>query len=248
MDLFRNGKMAAYSSNCYGSHAPIDCFKENLGKSITLASDITGEPSAQRIDAEHWLPQAAEHYQISRNLKDYIIIPVPVIISDVPNTNGVAMPKNELLKFNTEHGQLAYKTFKGKPTHLEHDNQDMTKAKGAILDSFVNPLVGYGRGLIKVVLLLSFDRDKDPDLCNDILTGNSNSYSMGAYFNGYKCSLCGRGRGECFHTDPTQALKQHKDGTLIYRNIHDIQGFECSSVGSPAYISAISDRLLGVNC
>jgi len=213
-------------------------------RSYALSSELTGGESGQRLDAEYWLPAAAECYCLSKSLKDYIMVPVPTIISDIPNTNGVAFPRQELAKFNPMAGQLAGKTFKGKPTFLEHSNQDITKAKGVILDAFMTPLKGWGRGIIKVVELLAFDRSKDADLANAILAGDINSYSMGAYFEGYNCSLCGADRGGCRHTGPKDPLKQHHDGQLIYRNIYNIEGFETSAVANPAFISAISDRLM----
>jgi hypothetical protein len=108
---------------------------------------------------------------------------------------------------------------------------------------------GYGKGLIKVMMLVAYDRSKDSVLCSQILAGEENAYSMGAYFDGYECSICAASANKCKHTGPRDPLKlDQKTQTLAYRNIKGIQGFEISSVGSPAYISAISDMILGVNC
>jgi hypothetical protein len=243
MELFKDGKMVTYSCASRGS-APLELYKETT-RNAALSSDMTGVNGA-RLDADFWLPAAAECYNLSKDLRDYIMVPVPTIVSDMPNTNGVAFPKDELLRFDPEMGQLAYKGFKGKPTYSEHANQDMTQAKGVILDAFVTPLRGWGQGFAKVVELLSFDRSKDPVLANQILSGERNCYSMGAYFEGYTCSKCGAERGRCRHTGPKETLYRDTSGELVYRRIYKIVPFETSSVGSPAFIYAVSDRVMSM--
>jgi hypothetical protein len=224
---------------------PIDAHKEKLSANTALASAVTGGENGHRLDAEAWLGAAAPHYQLSANIKDYVIIPVPAIISDVPNTNGVAMPKKELLAFRPDSGRSSYKTWKGKATFREHQNQDISKAKGVILDCYASPVKNYGNGLIKVMMLAAYDRTKDPELCNSILSGEENAYSMGAYFENWSCSICGSDKGKCKHTDARSPLKlDPMSKTLAYRNIEGIEGFELSSVSSPAYCIAISDFLL----
>jgi hypothetical protein len=248
MEIYFRGRKCVYSAAA-GSLKPIDAHKEKLTANTALASEVTGGETGQRLDADSWLPSAAPHYQLSKDIKDYVIIPVPAIISDVPNTNGVAMPKNELLAFRPDSGRPSFKTWKGKPCFREHQNQDISQAKGVILDAYASPVRGYGKGLVKVMMLAAYDRTKDPDLCNRILSGDENAYSMGAYFEGYSCSICGADKNRCKHTDPRSPLKiDPVSRTLAYRNIYGIEGFELSSVASPAYIIAISDNLLGVNC
>ena len=234
-EYFRNGRQCVYSS-ASRSLSPLDAYKEKLTANTTIASSISGE-TGTRLDAESWLPACAPHYQISKDIRDYIIVPVPAIISDVPNTNGVAMPKKELLEFRPEEGRPAYKTWKGKPCFREHQNQDISQAKGVILDAYASPVKGYGKGLIKVMMLAAYDRTKDPELCAQILAGEENAYSMGAYFDGYNCSVCGQSK--CTHTGPRSALAvDPRSKTLAYRNIYGINGFELSSVSSPAYCIA----------
>jgi hypothetical protein len=240
--LYHKGRQVVYAS-AHRSMAPIDAHKEKLSANTAIASSITGE-NGHRLDADAWLSAASKHYCLSRDIKDYVIVPVPAIMSDIPNTNGVAMPRSELLEFRPDEGRPAYKTWKGKPTFREHDNQDIARAKGLILDCYVSPVRNYGKGLIKVMMLAAYDRTKDSVLANNILNGSENAYSMGAYFSGYKCSICGSGR--CNHTGPKEALKiDPVSKTLAYRNIYEISGFELSSVSSPAYIVAVSDYLLG---
>lgn len=244
-EQYRNGKHIVYASASIGMK-PIDAYKEKLSGNTAIASSISGE-SGQRLDVDAWLPEAAKHYCLSRSIRDYVITPVPAILSDIPNTNGVAMPRKELLAFNTDAGRLAYKTWKGKPCHREHQNQDLTAAKGVIFDTFASPVRGYGKGHIKVMMLAAYDRTKDPALANSILAGEDNAYSMGAFFEGYLCSVCGSDKGYCKHTDPRSPLHlEPKSGLLAYRNIYGITGFELSSVENPAYVVAISDIILGL--
>lgn len=72
------------------------------------------------LDAPSWLPFAAERYNISPDIRDYVIMTVPIMPSDLPNRNNVAFPYSQLTAFNTDSGMIAYKTWKGKPMHVEH--------------------------------------------------------------------------------------------------------------------------------
>lgn len=213
--------------------------KSGLRAMAQTATGGRGEP----IDAYHWLPMAAEQYQISRNIKDYIIVPnVPIILSDIPNTNGVAFSREELLKFNTKAGRLGYKTFKGKPTFTEHQNSDHTKAKGVILDVYPDTLDGYGKGMIKIVELLAFDRSKDPELCNDILKMKKNCYSMGSYFASFSMSD-GSPSTEAALKRPLWCNARNE---LVYKLVHDIDGFETSCVENPAYVAATNSSVINL--
>lgn len=225
----------------YSQSRAVDAHAEGLtnARTIAIASSIGG-PNTE-LDYGQWLPAAAEQYNISPNIKDYVIVPnIPIILSDVPNTNGIAFEKKELLRFIPAAGKLAYQTFKGKPTFIEHDNADSSKAKGVILDVYAAPLTGYGKGLIKVVEMLAFDRERDPDLCKKILSGERNAYSMGASFNGFRMST-GERPGKNALNEP---LFRDAKGRLVYKMVMDVEGFETSSVGNPAYISALGNEVI----
>ncbi len=213
--------------------------------------DLAVQHGGSNIEANLWLPFAAREYKLSSDIRDYVLIPVPILFSDLPNTNGDSLSMPELLKFNPELGMQMFKTFRGKPTFYEHDNQDITKAKGIILDAFMRPLRRYGNGkYYKLVLLLAYDRTKDPLLVNSILSGENNAYSLGFYFKSYKCSICGQRYGAnglknpCSHTAPKRPTYRMPDGRLAYRMCEDARGFETSVVGSPAYVPAISNVVL----
>lgn len=222
----------------------------NKSTTIPIQKVITGD-TGRTIDANMWLPRAAEHYCISPRLSDYVLVPCPSIISDISNTNGDSVSKEELLRFQPAHGMLAYQTWKGKPTFVEHANKDITKAKGVILDVYIRPLSGFQGNHIKVIKLLAFDRTKDEILVNNILARKINTYSLGMWFKSYTCTVCGNRVGQnfgrmCTHTKPRKPVYQIADGKLCYRLCEDIIGFETSAVADPAYVAALSDHIMDV--
>jgi hypothetical protein len=175
------------------------------------------------------------------------MVPVPAVVTDIPNTNGDCLTTSEALTFRPDLGMLAYKTWKGKPTHSEHDNKDITKAKGVILDVYLNPLTQFRGNHARVLQLLAFDRTKDPVLANQIINNEINTYSIGMWYQAYSCSICGHTvrkenlKNTCSHTvvnKPTYSTGQR----LVYRKVHMITGFENSSVSDPAYVSNHSNH------
>lgn len=217
-------------------------------------NQLSAQHGGSNIEANLWLPFAAKELRISPNLRDYIVIPVPILISDMPNTNGDSLSIGELLRFDPNLGMQMFKTFRGKPTFLEHDNEDHTKAKGVILDAFIRPLKGFGNGKYwKLVLLLAFDRTKDPMLAAAIASGENNSYSLGFYFKSYTCSICNQRFGQgglktpCSHTKPKRAPYRMPDGRLAYRRCEFANGFETSAVANPAYVIAINSNAVDLS-
>jgi hypothetical protein len=242
------------------SLSPIDVYKESKRSGVlTLAGpaaapaivldngDVRDQGISEGVpmDFAQWLPYCAPVYQVSSDPRDYVMVPVIIMPSDLPNRNGVAFPLRELIKFNPELGQQAYKTWKGKPTHLDHKNEDITKAYGVIADTTLRKLVGFNEGrLWKVLSFLAFDRSKHADVCQRILDGDINSYSMGAWIAQYTCSYCDAELGKCDHLAKNKPGEMYqKDNRLVFRNCAGIEGFETSAVETPAYISAISDEV-----
>ena len=233
-------------ADALGFTKPIDVHKEKLTVTANNMSLKTVASSPFSSIDFSWLPYAAKEYHISPNADDYVLVPVIVMPSELPNRNGVGFPLKSLLEWSVDHGAQAYKTFNGKPVHVEHDNLDPTKAIGVIVDSSLKLLSGFGQGKVyKLVLLLAIDRTKDPARAQQILIGKHNAYSMGAYVGSYSCSYCGSPAGQCAHINLSRPLDFYVlDGKLVYRRVHNIVGFECSSVETPAYLSAISDTLV----
>ena len=247
LETVSNDKFSFTSESFSLGLSPFAIDDQDSAKEIRLSDRISGTGHSERVlDANFWLPKAAEHYKISPRLSDYVLVPIPALFTDLPNTNGEGLSFAEATAFNPKHGMLAYKTFKGMPTHFEHDNRDITKAKGVILDSFMRPIKNIGNGKYwKIVLLLAFDRTKDPQLAQAIATGQMNSYSVGYYYTAYTCTVCGhmvtqdRIGNTCSHTMPGRKTYKTPNGKLAYRLLRNAKGFECSAVGTPAFISAL---------
>lgn len=236
-----------FVSKSFGfGETPVELYKDPKD-----ALEQTGMGNESAIEANLWLPFAAKEYNLSTDIRDYVLVPVPVLYTELPNTNGDSVTLKEFLRFDTEYGMQAFKTFRGKGCYLEHANKIHKEAKGVILDVFMRPLKRFGGGkYYKVVELMAYDRTKDPALVNSILAGENNAYSVGFYFKSYNCSICGANVGQganskpCTHTYPRRPTSINPQNRLVYRQCRDIVGFETSSVANPSYIAAIGPHLL----
>jgi hypothetical protein len=230
---------------------PVEAFKLGNTKKGVELSNVQAGGDARFLDVNIWLPRAAESYRISGDIRDYVIVPVPSIITSIPNTNGDSASFKELTRFLPDYGMLAYRTWVGKPTFVEHDNRDITKAKGVILDSYLRPLPKYPK-FAKLVKLLAFDRTKDSILVDRLLNNLVSTYSMGMYYSSYTCSICGARAGKgigrpCIHTKPMKPTYMQADGRIAYRQCEGLLGFETSVVADPAYISAQSNLITDIS-
>lgn len=243
-----------------GSYLPIelhnqDSISRGIDKNRSKAFQVTASTITEAMsDAPKWLPFAAEKYLLSPDLADYVMVPVIIMPTDLPNRNKVAFPYLELSSWLPRARQISYQSWKGAPTHIEHINRDWRQAKGVVLDASLQPMHGRAGNLWKVLSLCAFDRSKDAALANDILTGMRKNYSMGAMVDRYSCSVCGsvseEGKGKVLgcghqHVDPRSAsmmtFKTPQGTVLGHYNAHGIQGFEVSSVGVPAWPSATTE-------
>ena len=234
---------------------PIEMTGQTNDSNLRLDAGISGTGVVEQIsECNYFLPFAAEHYHISPNIRDYILVPIPAMFSYLPNTNGDSLTTEELTSFKPDIGRLMYKTFQGMPTCYEHSNKDLTKARGIIFDAFLRKVVGFGAGRVyKLVLLLGFDRTKDAQLTNDILTRKSNAYSVGFGYTAYKCAVCGHEVSQrafnrpCVHTRFKQPTYRDDMGRLNYRHCLNAKGVECSSVEKPAFAVATGPSVLDVS-
>ena len=217
-------------------------------KGIEVTSSLDESNNFQEtLDITTWLPFAAKKYNISADIKDYLILPVLTIPTDLANRNGVAFPLKSLLEFQPEYGMQSYKTFKGKPVFEEHSNEDHTKAYGVIADAYLKPLVGYSNNKIwKLIKLLCFDRTQNIDATTRIANGETNTYSMGAYVDEYYCSYCNAKLGNCNHIKKGRVDFYELNGKLVYKNVSGVIGFETSLVNVPAFSTAINTKILEI--
>jgi hypothetical protein len=221
--------------------------------------EMAAQKDIQRISVQpDWLEKAAEIYNISTNLSDYITVPVIFMASDLPNRNLTAFPLDELSKFSPKVGNLVYRGWTTKPIYVDHSNLVYDKAIGSIVDMSMKKMETARHDIYKVIGLLAIDATKGP-IPQDILSGRRTHYSMGAYVEAYSCSVCG-GKGhmtssmknkfEClpcgkqhvkFDRDGKMTTYPSQDGknkVLAFVNAHDIMPFEISSVPTPAFVSA----------
>jgi hypothetical protein len=227
------------------NEAPIDAHA--VVRSGNMPAGVQNPRSVARamLDAQDWLPFAAESYNISPKLEDMIIVPTTIFLTDIPNANLAAFPFEEMSMWNPVAGQITYRTWRGKPTYLEHANDDPTKAKGVILDASLRPVPSYIGNLHRVVLLNAWDRNRDPELAARIGAGR-HGYSMGCWVSDYECSVCAASlrRGGCVHIHPKAGITIPRVGDkLTYRVARGCTGFECSAVSRPAFKSAVAEPI-----
>lgn len=186
-----------------------------------------------------WLKGASETYQISPDIKDYILSEIPIVTVDFPNRNLHAFPFDEVSYFDPRFGQFIYKTFVGKPTFADHNNKVFTEAKGVHFDSSLRYVPKWD--VWKIFVLLGYDRTKDSSLARQIEKGQRRSYSMGSWVSYFLNSITGQ------LSNGSQPLKYPKgsvhNGTLSYDNCSGCEYFETSSVVGPADVTAESHQL-----
>lgn len=202
-----------------------------------------------------WLPLAAQVYHISPDINDYILVSTLICPSDLPNRNGIAFPLNELIRFAPPpNNRMAYKGWQGCPIFKEHKNDDPSKAYGVILDVCLTKITGYADDkLYKVMGILAIDKTKYPETARRVLSGEVNTYSMGALADYFTCSYCGEVCSEkhcCSHITSIQNVNFRPvtdyDGAthLIFLNAHGLSPIETSIVEDPAWAPALSDNVI----
>lgn len=241
--------LARAAIDLHAQHTDIPQMLERVAE--TAGATAPGVP----LRAQHILPFAAEKYNISKDLADYVAVPVIVMPSDLPNRNRVAFPYERLTEFDPLTGSLAFESWRHMPAHMDHINADYSIAKGIVLDVGMRPIKRSKSDLWKVNALLAFDRTRDPKLVNSILSGERSSYSMGALVNGYSCSICGtevpqKEKPTCACApDPSQpgvfrTFRVRGRDRLSHWNTGSIKGIEISSVQIPAYLSCTNSDIL----
>ena len=128
--------------------------------------------------------------------------------------------------FSHEELEKRYKTFIGKATFVDHDNENVEKARGIILDAVYNPRGKY------VELLKAVDKKAYPELARAIEMSYVNSTSMGCRCGYSICSIC---HNES-HTedDFCDHIRNYKGSTYnglpVFEDNRDVEFFEDSFV------------------
>lgn len=206
-----------------------------------------GQVPSVPLAFEQNLPWLSKPMHLSDNPGDYFFRPTPIIISDLPNRNGVGFPAKELAKWNPDLHCRAFEGWRYCPMFEEHRSDDITTAIGVVADVVMRKLRGFGNDTYwLVVALTAIDKTKNPSLAAEYESGSINTVSMGAMVSGFTCSYCGAEVGKCSHIDPDQAITFYElNGRLVYKQVYGVSPYELSVVRDPAYGVAIgSDQIL----
>lgn len=97
---------------------PYDTLAQIVGDyKLSREVAFTASDRKQRYD---WLPFAAEAYKISDDIGNFVLVPVTIMNSDLPNRNLVGFPFEQITAWNMQTCSINYQTFKGVPLHLDH--------------------------------------------------------------------------------------------------------------------------------
>jgi len=189
-------------------------FTKLAGKTASYYQQNSG-----KIDIQSCISMVADKYNLSDSAGDYIFEAARAVTAEVPNENGDAFPKEELLRFDHRLGKAVYQTFILKPHHINHRADNPKTARGVVIDASYNdlspalddcPACGHrtaeldgrdksGLNCVKcgttvkdefVELLLAIDSKKDPTFANGVKTGALDSLSMGCEAGFTDCSIC----------------------------------------------------------
>ena len=159
------------------------------------------------IDVEAALDSVADTYRISRDPRDYILIPTRACSADRPNENMDAWRREELLRFDPTLGRRVYSTFVLKPHFVNHNASNYALSRGVILDSHFNsdnPASDSVKRVVKhatgkdvdhdefIETLIAMDTSKDPALAQAYHDGSVYRFSMGCDVDSTECGVCGR--------------------------------------------------------
>uniref|UniRef100_A0A7V3J9N4 Uncharacterized protein n=1 Tax=candidate division CPR3 bacterium TaxID=2268181 RepID=A0A7V3J9N4_UNCC3 len=157
---------------------------------VVYLGDRIGEVGLKRaslseVRLSKVLEKFADLYKISRKPGDYIFTAVWSVTADIPNENKDCFGEYELLSLK-DTGDFVYETFREKPIFCEHDDSDMTKSSGIIVDTLYDD-VGDER---KVINMLAIDMRKNAYLVGKLLRGDKQGFSMGCVCERTRCSVC----------------------------------------------------------
>ena len=211
-----------------------------------LEEDRSAFP-AMSLNWEQDLYFASEPFKISKDPKDYLLHPVPIMYSDLPNRNGVAFPLVELLKWNVELGRQAYRGWIGMPMFREHKSDVVKESIGMVVDVSLRKISKFSHGKFwKVLALAAIDRRKNPVLAERMEKNEINTYSIGAMVDYCTCSYCGVEVGKCNHIDDDEnkVTFYEKNGEIVFKNVFGVKPYELSSVEDPAFATAIGGEIM----
>lgn len=174
---------------------------------------------ARSLDVKAVLAANAEKYAISDRPEDYYFEVIRANTTNAPNQNNDAFHAKELLRYNVRLARPVYRTYEGKPHHVDHKTDVPTDARGIIIDAAYNdsspalkecPACAAkthdpeGRDedglhckkcgtLVKdefVEILVGIDSKKDKRFAEAVRQGILSSGSMGCNCRSTTCNVC----------------------------------------------------------
>ncbi len=179
-------------------HSHLTCELNNTRTALTQGLDSEGNETVQfdqipgrpAVDIS-WLKSASVAYNISPDIRDYVIKPVPIVRIGFPNRNMDGFAMSDMTQYIHKTRCMSYKSFVGAPAYKNHDNKDYTRALGVHFDSVIAYHEFQGRVSPFISILVGYDRSKDAALVKKMLDGKATGHSMGAWVKKARCSVCG---------------------------------------------------------
>lgn len=188
-------------------------------KRVASRQEASVYEGSNKFDVKSALDLVAKDYNISDDPNDYIFEAARAVTAEVPNDNGDAFGRGELLRFDHRLAKAVYQTFIFKPHHINHRADDPKTSRGLVLDASYNdrtpPLedcpgcsaktasieardssgincrkCGHAVKDEFVELLIGIDTKKDPTFAKGVKNGALNSLSMGCEAGYTDCSIC----------------------------------------------------------
>ena len=154
-------------------------------------------------------------------------IPMTIFYQQFPRFNAICRGANDNGDFfSTDELKKSYKTFVGKAVFVDHNNDDVSQARGIILDAIYNEKGKF------VELLKAVDKKAYPELARGIEAGYITSTSMGTRCAYSLCSICFNEA----HTEDEfcDHIKYYKGSTFnglkVWEDNRDVEFFEDSFV------------------
>lgn len=200
-----------------------------------------------RINLSEVLDRVYDLYDISPDPTNYGLVACRAVTVEVPNENGDAFPRDELLRFEPSFGRRVYRSFEYRPLCQNHKSDNPKWARGVLVDAHWNddnPKDEF------IETLVAFDKLKDPMLARGIKTGSIDGFSMGCDCGYTVCSVPGcenvaYSRSDfCEHIKNQKMAKDRKTGAQIFERCFEVCFQELSSVGDPADPFARTTELL----
>jgi hypothetical protein len=214
------------------------------------------------IDIEAALDTVADVYKISRDPRDYLLVPARAVSANLYNENLDFFSHDELIRYRPDMGRRVYATFQMVPSFLNHNASNYALSRGVILDAHYNTENKASDTVKKAVFdsigeepeydkftecLVAIDASKDPPLAQGFKNGQIDSFSMGADVSSTVCSICGKEAATtwqfCDHIKGKYSRKAYKldngQRRIAYEICKDVIFRELSTVDDPADKTAL---------